>query len=82
MRPELEDMTQVDAKKMVAQIIRRKKVTDMKELEVSFRRSVESSGQSVKSVLKSAIKILQSDGKVKVNRRVKDVRLTYKPQKA
>ena len=82
MGPELEDMNKTDVKKMVAKIIRRKKVTDMKQLEASFRRSVESSGKSVKRVINSAVKILQKDGKIKVNGKFKDIRLTYRSQKA
>lgn len=78
MRPVLEELDTEEATKIVRGIIRRKGVTDMVQLEESFRRSVESCHKSVKRVLNSAVKRLKNNGKV-VQRYSK---LHYKSQKA
>ena len=78
MRPVLDEIDNEEATQIVGAIIRRKKTTDMVELEESFRRSVESCHQSVGRVLRTAVNRLKKKGKV-VQRRSK---LQYKSQKA
>ena len=78
MRPVLEELDVDDAAKIVGAIIRRKKVTNMVELEESFRRSVESCHKSVKKVLNRAVKNLKKNGKVVQRHSM----LSYKSQKA
>jgi ABC-type amino acid transport substrate-binding protein len=67
MRPQLEDLDTEQAAEITLDIIKRKGKVSYDQLQQSFRRTVSSGGQSIKSILNRATKKLIKDGEVKTH---------------